>query len=220
MVTALAASSVDTLQNGITCVFAHDLLQFGWNPTLMSRIVLVILNIPAVYMASKKYNVISLFLVADLVCATAVFPVFMGLQKKDYYNGLIVAPTELGAFMGCISGVVCVLINGVINDAEGSLFEYFWLKNGAICSLCGIKTMVTFIITPLVSLVMTYVFSYLDVKARGDRARQPIITIAFDSNQNNTTATVGKENVAKKMSDDEEEDVEKVDIEPIGSNDN
>jgi solute:Na+ symporter, SSS family len=32
MVTALAASSVDSLQNGITCIFSADLVKIGWNP--------------------------------------------------------------------------------------------------------------------------------------------------------------------------------------------
>jgi solute:Na+ symporter, SSS family len=173
LVTALSASSIDSLQNGICVMFAHDVVQSQWNPKLLSRILLVLINIPAMWIASKQYGVISLFLVADLVCATSVFPVFLGLQRKDY--GILKAPTELGAFLGCLSGVAGVLINGIINGSEGGLFAYFWLPNGGLCSLCGTKTLITFIVTPLVGCVMTYVFTYLDLLLRGERARQPLI---------------------------------------------
>lgn len=178
LVTALAASSVDSLQNGITSIFARDLVKIGWNPVWITRGLMVVINIPAVYLASEKFDVISLFLVADLVCATSVFPVFLGLQTKDY--GILKAPTELGAFLGCVSGVATVLINGHINNGEEGVWEYFWLRNNGICALCGNKTMVSFIVTPLVSLVMTYFFTFVDVSIRGDRARHPLIPVGFD----------------------------------------
>jgi solute:Na+ symporter, SSS family len=54
LVTALATSSIDTLQNGIMCVFSHDLVQFGWNPKLLSRVLLIAIDIPAMYIASKN----------------------------------------------------------------------------------------------------------------------------------------------------------------------
>lgn len=181
LVTALCASSVDTLQNGMASFFSHDVLKIGWQPQWVARVLIIAINIPAIYLASKAYNVISLFLVADLVCATSVFPVFCGLQTKDI--GFLKAPTELGALSACIAGVITVLINGLVNNAEGGIFEYFWLRNGAICSLCGTKTMVSFIITPLVSLCATYFFSYLDLMIRGDRARRPLIIWSFDDDE-------------------------------------
>ena len=82
--------------------------------------------------------VIGVFLVADLVCATAVLPVFLGLMIKD--NGFIAAPTELGAFMGILSGFAAVLVNGkiigfdrAVNSITGEViasgpFSYFWLN--------------------------------------------------------------------------------------------
>lgn len=184
LVTALAASSVDSLQNGITSILSHDLVKLGWNPTLVTRVLMVAVNVPAFYLASEKYDVISLFLIADLVCATSVFPVFLGLQRKDV--GFLTAPTELGALAGCIAGVVTVIVNGSINDTDGGIFEYFWLRNNAICALCGNKTMISFIVTPLVSAVATYAVSAMDVAMRGDRARQPLISVAFDKDDQET----------------------------------
>ncbi|CAB9510411.1 expressed unknown protein [Seminavis robusta] len=206
LVTALAASSIDSLQNGITSIFSADLVKIGWNPKWITRALVVSINVPAIYMASIQYDVISLFLVADLVCATSVLPVFLGLQTRDW--GLLKAPTELGAISGCIAGVVTVLINGVVNDADGGLFDYFWLRNDAICALCGSKTMVSFIITPLISGFFTYLVSFLDILARGDRARMPLIPLPFDEG----TAENGMENDVDV--DEEVDDVkEKLDLE-------
>ena len=67
LVTSLAASSIDSLQNGMTSLFSRDLIKIGWNPMLLTRGLVVLLNIPAIYLASKEYSVIELFLVADLV---------------------------------------------------------------------------------------------------------------------------------------------------------
>jgi hypothetical protein len=144
------------------------------------------LNVPAIYLASKKFDVISLFLVADMVCATSVLPTFLGLQTNDMK--FLKAPTELGAFLGCLSGVATVIINGLVNNAAGGLFGYFWLPNDAICALCGPKTMVSFIITPCISGIMTYAFSYLDIRIRGERARTPIIPVPFDKNDLEATS--------------------------------
>lgn len=177
-VTALAASSLDSLQNGMNAIFYRDALRAGFDAHLTASVLVVLINVPAIWLASLKFSVIELFLVADLVCATAVFPLFLGLQKTDKLGGALPAPTELGAFMGILSGFASVLINGSINGAHG--FQYFWLRNGGICALCGAATMISFIVTPLVAGIMTYVFTHLDLLIRGERARQSVFTLAFD----------------------------------------
>jgi len=178
-VTALAASSLDSLQNGLNSIFYRDALRAGFNAHITASVLVVLINVPAIWLASLKFDVLGLFLVADLVCATAVLPTFLGLQETDKLNGLLPAPTELGAFLGILSGMATVLINGQINGAHG--FEYFWLDNGAICALCGSATMISFIVTPLVAGFMTYVFTHLDLCIRGkERARRPVFELAFD----------------------------------------
>ena len=193
IVTALAASSVDTLQNGIASIFSSDLLGFGFSDrtcTWITRVLLLAINVPAVIMSSKRFDVIGLFLAADIVCATAVLPVFLGLILEDVHF-LIPAPTELGAFLGIISGICTVLVNGIIighdeavNSITGEViatgpFSYFWLTNGAQCALCGPKTMVSFIITPLFAGFFTLLFSRIDILVRGERAREPLIKHAL-----------------------------------------
>mmetsp|Transcript_9367 Transcript_9367/g.30538 ORF Transcript_9367/g.30538 Transcript_9367/m.30538 type:complete len:609 (+) Transcript_9367:242-2068(+) len=198
LLTTLAASSVDTLQNGLSSVLSQDLVKHHLSPN-WSRLVVVGFNVAAVIQAADRVEIIPLFLVADLVCATSVFPLFLGLIGKDFTVGsffTIPAPTELGAFLGCLSGLATVVVNGRINEVHiavnpftGKVYErnsnlaYFWLTNTKQdgspydCSLCGSKTMHTFIVVPLVSLVATFLFTKLDLYLGGDKARNPFCFI-------------------------------------------
>ena len=196
LLTTLAASSLDTLQNGIASVLSRDLLKQKLN-TNWSRLVVIGFNIAAIIQASDRFEVVPLFLVADLVCATAVFPLFLGLWTDDLVVGplTIPAPTELGAFLGALAGIAAVMVNGEINDVnkavnpytgkvyDKSAFAYFWGINSKSdgspyeCALCGTKLMVTFIVVPLVSAAATVIFSYVDVYVGGDKAKQPFIIV-------------------------------------------
>lgn len=199
LVTSLAASSIDTLQNAILSVFSHDILaiplctdtkigNFSMG-TYTTRVLLFVMNIPAVILAARRVDVLTLFLVADLVCATAVFPLFLGLISEKKLGGIFTPITEAGAFLGIMSAMAAVLINGAIlgvteaRDMFGGLlgtgpFAYFWLANGDICALCGSKTMITFIVTPIAGAVGAIVFSHLDILIRGEEsARKPIMEI-------------------------------------------
>lgn len=235
LITLFGASSVDTMQNALSSVLSHDLMAFKLSVNI-SRAVVVLINIPAIYLAAQQYSVLSLFLLADLICATAVVPVFLGLITEDvvfvwnttenpmpplhaipakkvapppleegdcipvavrdvpgasapppHHAFTLTAPTELGALLGCITGIIAVLVNGAVNGVDEAVdsitgevlakgpFSYFWLKNSPVCALCGKKTMVTFIIVPIVSGIFTLLFSKLDVMLRGSRARLPLI---------------------------------------------
>jgi Na+/proline symporter len=81
---ALVMSSMDTLLNGIASVATSDLARFRPGMRVAgllraTRWVPAIVVIPAVIVASQGHSVLYLFLLADLVCAAAVFPVFFGL---------------------------------------------------------------------------------------------------------------------------------------------
>lgn len=190
LVTAFAASSVDSLQTGIVGIFNRDVLRLTQGSGAgkwVSRALLVAINVPAVIMSTKRFDVIPLFLVADLVCATTVLPLFLGLMSSSS-SSVVPAPTELGAVLGSVAGFCTVLVNAAILDFreavnpytgevyETGLVSYFWLTNGDICALCGSKTMITFIVTPLSAGFFALVFSALDVAVRGDEAaRRPLL---------------------------------------------
>lgn len=225
LLTTLAASSVDTLQNGLASVLSHDLVHNHLSPN-WSRLIVVVLNVAAVIQASDRFEVVPLFLVADLVCATSVGPLFSGLMRTDrrFLGGSlwIPAPTELGAFMGCIGGIVTVIVNGIVNDvnkavnpytgevyARGPIFSYFWLTNTKSdgtpyeCALCGTKTMVTFIIVPLISTFCCFFFSAIDIYVGGEKARQPFINIPrLDGDAEEEEDLVAKRSVSASIDDE------------------
>jgi len=97
---ALVASSVDTLQNGIASLVATARPGLGL-PT--ARWVTVALMVPVVLVALQGLSVLRLFLIADLLCATAVVPVLLGLWRKM---------TATAAITGCLAGLLGAVLPG------------------------------------------------------------------------------------------------------------
>ncbi|NEP16673.1 MAG: Na+/proline symporter [Leptolyngbya sp. SIO4C1] len=84
---ALVMSSLDTLLNGIASVFTLDLVrllpqQSSARLLQLSRILTVLVGLPAIAIAAQGYSVLYLFFVADLVCAAVLFPVLYGLYSR------------------------------------------------------------------------------------------------------------------------------------------
>ncbi|MDX1598942.1 MAG: sodium:solute symporter [Marinobacter sp.] len=75
----LVASSVDTLQNALASLAVTE--KKGLSLT-SARWITLLLMIPVVLVALQGISVLRLFLIADLLCATAVIPVLMGLWKR------------------------------------------------------------------------------------------------------------------------------------------
>jgi Na+/proline symporter len=99
----LVMSSMDTLLNGIASAVTSDLPRFwpGVQPPQLlnsSRLLTVLVAVPAVIIAAQGYSVLYLFLIADLVCAGAVFPVFYGLYSRHL--------SGLAALTSCVAGIV------------------------------------------------------------------------------------------------------------------
>lgn len=100
---ALAMSSADTLLNGIASIVAVDLRRVkpgarAGSLLRISRISTLVLAVPLLLIASQGYSVLYLLLLADLVCAAAVFPVFYGLYSERY--------TGRAAMLGTLAGLV------------------------------------------------------------------------------------------------------------------
>lgn len=109
MAVALVASSVDSLQSALAAVLAEDLTEhrLSVNATRLGRIGL---TVPAVLIALKGYDVLRLFLIADLVAAATVVPVFLGLRR---------AATSASVIVGSIAGLIAVVALGWVQ--EGSI---------------------------------------------------------------------------------------------------
>ncbi len=61
--------------------------------------------VPAVAVALQGYSVLRLFLIADLLCATAVVPALLGLWRRT---------TARGALAGGVAGLVGAVAPGVV----------------------------------------------------------------------------------------------------------
>ena len=126
--TSLCVSSVDSIQNGLTSVLYRDILNYDL-PANSVRVICAALNVGAIFVAVDKIDVLSLFLMVDLVCALAAPALYLGLIRKDI-NSFIVAPTELGAIMGVVCGCIAVIVQGAVLDLDGAWTD----KYGAVHS--------------------------------------------------------------------------------------
>lgn len=102
---ALVMSSADTLFNGIASIVAVDLHRALPRTSVSrllqaSRLTTVLLALPVLWIASQGYGVLYLFLIADLVCAAAVFPVFYGLYSERYTGQIAICSTVAGLIAG------------------------------------------------------------------------------------------------------------------------
>jgi uncharacterized membrane protein HdeD (DUF308 family) len=98
---------MDSLLNGISSVFTADLAQLmpnlaGSKLLLFSRIATAALIIPLIVIASNGYSVLYLFLIADLVCAATVFPVFYGLFSPRVGQQTILISSIAGIIVGAL----------------------------------------------------------------------------------------------------------------------
>lgn len=104
----LVASSVDTLQNAITSLAVTE--KSGLSLT-SARWITVLLMVPVVLIALQGISVLRLFLIADLLCATAVVPVLMGLWRRM---------GSAAAIAGCLAGLLGAVLPGWISGGSFS----------------------------------------------------------------------------------------------------
>lgn len=103
----LVASSVDTLQNALASLAVTEKRGLSLNA---ARWITVALMVPVVLVALQGISVLRLFLIADLLCATAVLPVLMGLWSRM---------TTTAAILGGLAGLLGAILPGWI--AGGSV---------------------------------------------------------------------------------------------------
>lgn len=102
----LVASSVDTLQNAFASLMVTEKQGMSVNS---ARWITVALMVPVVLVALQGISVLRLFLIADLLCATAVVPVLMGLWRRM---------TTSAAVCGGIAGLIGAVAPGWIQGGS------------------------------------------------------------------------------------------------------
>ena len=98
---------MDTLLNGIASTVTSDLARIrsqmnGDALIRSSRGFTVILVLPAIFIASQGYSVLYMFLIADMVCAAAVVPVFWGLYSRKFDGRSAVGSSIIGLILGTL----------------------------------------------------------------------------------------------------------------------
>jgi len=152
----MVASSADTLQTGITGLLSPIIdkvlkLTKGYEPgsapktSLLINFLIAVLaiNVPAVVLACEGISVLSLFVMADLLCATCIVPILLGLSPRIH---------PIAALAGCLTGlaVACIIYGAGVNDEDGN-FKMLTRAGG----LYSDTAFYAFIFTPLGSLVTT-----------------------------------------------------------------
>ena len=104
---ALIMSSADSTISALSSIFVIDIGRLSAKLSSqdllkISRWLIVILSVPVLIVASQGYSILYLFLLADLLCCAAAFPVFFGFYSARYqsYNAV------LSTMGGLIAGLV------------------------------------------------------------------------------------------------------------------
>ena len=98
---SLTVSTVDTLLNAISSLIVVDGKKIKKNLKFANTIV-ILLSIVAIFVASKGFSILYLFLLADLLCCAAVFTVFYGFYKKKFNERNAIKSILLGLFLGLL----------------------------------------------------------------------------------------------------------------------
>jgi Na+/proline symporter len=101
---ALTISTVDTLVNAMSSLFVIDgkatfNLKKNTDYLKLSKYFIVFLSLIAFFIASKGYDILYLFLLADLFCCAFVFTVFY-----SFYNKLNEKTAYISIIIGLIAG--------------------------------------------------------------------------------------------------------------------
>ncbi|KAF4690236.1 hypothetical protein FOZ60_000509 [Perkinsus olseni] len=147
----LTTSSVDSLQSAFLSVFAAEFVKRGWSLN-WGRLLLVLMNVPAIVVAMREISVINLFLVADLVAATICMPAYCGLYSTV---------TTFGAVCGIIAANLAILIYGWASTGTfvGGFIMYT-LPGGLYSS----TAMIVFLVVMVGSVVVTLAVSIVQRK--------------------------------------------------------
>lgn len=102
---SLVMSTADTVISAVSSIIAVDVRRLAPSisrTTLMalSRWLVVLLAIPVLLVAAQGYSVLYLFLLADLFCSAAAFPVFFGLFSRRHSGTIAVISTLCGLVAG------------------------------------------------------------------------------------------------------------------------
>ncbi|KAJ2601218.1 hypothetical protein H4R99_003076 [Coemansia sp. RSA 1722] len=152
LTTSLSCCAIDTCQ---TAMFAslYDLVEQKVSIWVV-RIVVILLNIPVIFLAMRAPDILQVYLLADLLASATILPVLIGLIKRFNF----VHWTD--ALVGCFGGIIAVGAFGQTylgNRHDG--WRLLLLDGGLYVN--DERVLGTFCFAPLGSVVFTFFFSGL-----------------------------------------------------------
>ena len=144
---AMIASTADTLQSAMTALLwpiANALLPTASDTAKLGLLVgvMALLNVPCVLLALSGQSILQLFLLADLLAATVVVPLFLGFHSKTH---------PYAALLGAVLGLAAILVVYAVGGSMGEGFDTL-VKQGGIFQR---GATVAFLAAPAVSGVVT-----------------------------------------------------------------
>jgi len=102
---SLTISSIDTLINAISSLIvvdANKILNLKINYIILSNYIIILLSIIAFIFASKGLSILYLFLLADLICCSAVLTIFCSFYSKNFKENNSYISIIFGLFSGLL----------------------------------------------------------------------------------------------------------------------
>ena len=102
---SLTVSSIDTLINAISSIIIVDgnkVLKFRGDYLTLSKQMIILISLITFFVSSKGLSILYLFLLADLLCCSAVFSVFYGFYLKSLSEKNIYISIIIGLFAGLL----------------------------------------------------------------------------------------------------------------------
>ncbi|PVV05356.1 hypothetical protein BB560_000137 [Smittium megazygosporum] len=152
-VTCLSCCAMDTL----TVALAGNLYDLFRQKIGMAiiRVLIILIMVPVVVVAKKSPDVLSIFLLADLLACATVFPILLGLMSK--FSRL----TQVDVVVGGIAGILGVGVFGTIYLGNASEGWHLLLLPDGLYSTDG-RVLGAFLTAPIASIV----FALLSMLAR------------------------------------------------------
>ena len=87
LATLLVTSSVDTLENAISSTISIDIIR---KKSKEAKFITLIVVVAALFLSTQVTNIFNIFLVADLLATSLVFPAFYQIRKKSKNSQLLI----------------------------------------------------------------------------------------------------------------------------------
>ncbi|KAK9370202.1 hypothetical protein V1509DRAFT_651588 [Lipomyces kononenkoae] len=146
---ALSTAVFDSLQSAMVSSVSNDIFR-NKLPVKYIRGLVVVVMIPAIFVALKSPNVLQIYLISDLISAAAMPSILLGLSPHLFFmNGFDIIVSGCGGVMtvfifGCIyygsasgGGSMLLLLNGLYGDDWSAFGAFVAAPVGALLFLVG-----------------------------------------------------------------------------------